>query len=59
MKDETIIVRRRKTDRKLVRLLPDGREQVLAHPGPLRSDAAIEAAALSGVRAKAEGVFPK
>ena len=49
MKDETIIVRRRTTDRKLVRVLPDGREKVLAHPGPLprRSDAAIEAAALS------------
>ena len=29
MKDETIIVRRRKTDRKLVRVLPDGREKVL------------------------------
>jgi putative transcriptional regulator len=49
MKDETIIVRRRKTDRKLVRVLPDGREKVLHHPGPLprRSDAAILAAALS------------
>jgi putative transcriptional regulator len=49
MKDETIIVRRRKTDRKLVRVLPDGRENVLPDPGllPGRSDAAIEAAALS------------
>jgi putative transcriptional regulator len=49
MNDETIIVRRRKTDRKLVRVLPDGREKVLPDPGPLpgRSDAAIEAAALS------------
>ena len=49
MKDETIIVRRRKSDRKLVRVLSDGREKVLPHPGPLprRSDAAIMAAALS------------
>jgi putative transcriptional regulator len=49
MKDETIIVRRRKTDRKLVRVLPGGREKVLPNPGPLprRSDAAITAAALS------------
>jgi putative transcriptional regulator len=49
MKDETIIVRRRKTDRKLVRVLSDGREKVLPDPGPLprRSDAAILAAALS------------
>lgn len=49
MKSETIIVRRRKTDGKLVRALPDGREKVLPDPGPLprRSDAAIEEAALS------------
>jgi putative transcriptional regulator len=49
MKDETIIVRRRTIDRKLVRILPDGREQVLANPGrlPKQSNAAIEAAALS------------
>jgi putative transcriptional regulator len=49
MKDETIIVRRRKTDRKLVRVLPDGCEKMLRDPGPLprRSDAAITAAALS------------
>jgi putative transcriptional regulator len=47
MKDETIVVRRRKTDRKLVRVLPGGREKVLPDPGPLprRSDAAITAAA--------------
>jgi hypothetical protein len=49
MKDKTIIVRRRKTDRNLVRVLPDGREKVLPDPGPLpgRDDADIEAAALS------------
>jgi putative transcriptional regulator len=49
MKDETITVRRRKTDRKLVRVLPDRSEKVLPDPGPLpgRSDAAIEAAARS------------
>ena len=49
MKDETIIVRRRKTDGRLVRALPDGRAKVLPDPSPLpkRSDAAIEAAALS------------
>jgi putative transcriptional regulator len=49
MKDEPIIVRRRKTDRKLVRVLPGGREKVLPDPGPLprRSDTAIKAAALS------------
>jgi putative transcriptional regulator len=49
MKNETIIVRRRKTDGRLVRALPDGSERVLPDPGPLpqRSDAAIEAAALS------------
>jgi hypothetical protein len=49
MKEETIIVRRRKADSKLVRVLPDGRERVLPDPGPLpgRSDAAIKAAALS------------
>jgi putative transcriptional regulator len=49
MKDETIIVRRKKTDRTLVRVLPGGREKVLPAPGPLprRSDAAIAAAALS------------
>src|SRR5262249_37125094 len=49
MRDETIIVRRRKTDRKLVRVLRDGREKVLPDLGPLprRSNAAVEAAALS------------
>jgi putative transcriptional regulator len=49
MNDETIFVRRRKADGKLVRVLPDGSEQVLSDPGPLpgRSDAEIEAAALS------------
>jgi putative transcriptional regulator len=49
MKDETIIMRRRKADRKLVRVLQGGREKVLPEPGPLpgRSDAAIKAAALS------------
>ncbi len=49
MKDEIIIVRRRKTDAKLVRVLPEGGERVLPDPGPLprRSNAAIEAAALS------------
>ena len=49
MKDETIIVRRRKTDGTFVRALADGREKALPDPGPLpqRSDTAIEAAALS------------
>jgi putative transcriptional regulator len=49
MNDETIFVRRRKTDRTLVRVFPDGSEQVLPDPGPLpgRSDTQIEAAALS------------
>ncbi len=49
MKDETIIVRCRKTDGKLVRELADGREKALPDPGslPKRSNAAIEAAALS------------
>jgi len=49
MKDETIFVRRRMTDGKLVRVLPDGSEEVLPDPGPLpqRSDAEIESAALS------------
>ncbi|MGO9483047.1 MAG: helix-turn-helix domain-containing protein [Rhodomicrobium sp.] len=49
MKNETIIVRRRKTDGKLVRVRPDGQENALPDPGPLpqHSEAAIEAAALS------------
>ena len=47
--DQTVIVRRRRTDGKLVRVLSDGRKKVLLHPGPLpqRTDAAILAAALS------------
>jgi putative transcriptional regulator len=49
MKDETIIVRRRRIDKKLVRVLPGGREKPLADPGPLprHSESAIEAAAVS------------
>jgi putative transcriptional regulator len=49
MNDETIFVRRRKTDGKLVRVFPDGSETVLPDAGllPGRSDAEIEAAALS------------
>jgi putative transcriptional regulator len=49
MNDETIFVRRRKTDGKLVRVLADGTEMMLPDPGPppRRSDAEIEAAALS------------
>jgi putative transcriptional regulator len=49
MKDETIIVRRRKTDGAPVRVLAGGGEELLPDPGPLprRGDAAIEAAALS------------
>jgi putative transcriptional regulator len=49
MSDETIIARRRKTDGKLVRVLPDGREEVLPDPGPLpkRTEAEINAAALT------------
>ncbi len=47
--DQTIIVPRGRADGRLVRVLSDGREKVLPHPGPLprRSDAAILAAALS------------
>jgi putative transcriptional regulator len=49
MKDETIIVRRRKSDGALVRALADGGAETLPDPGPLpgRDSAAIEAAALS------------
>jgi putative transcriptional regulator len=49
MKDETIIVRRKKTGRKLVRILPNGRQKALADPGPLPKppEAEIEAAALA------------
>lgn len=48
MRDETIIVRRRKTDGKLVRTRPDGRDDALPDAGPLphRGNAEIEAAAL-------------
>lgn len=47
MSGETIIVRRRKTDAKLVRVLPDGRQRALPDPGklPKRSEAEIQAAA--------------
>jgi putative transcriptional regulator len=49
MNDETIIARRRKIDGKLVRVLPDGREEALPDPGPLpkRTEADINAAALT------------
>jgi putative transcriptional regulator len=47
MKDETIIVRRSKTDGRLVQILPDGSQRPLPDPGPLPKlgDADIEAAA--------------
>jgi putative transcriptional regulator len=49
MKSETIIARRRKPDGKLVRVFPDGREELLPDPGPLPhlSEEEINAAALS------------
>jgi putative transcriptional regulator len=49
MKDETITVRRRKSDGKFVRLRADGREEPLPDPGPLPclDNAALEAAALA------------
>ncbi len=49
MKDETIIVRRKKTEGKLVAASRDGEEEALGDPGPLphRADADIEAAARS------------
>ena len=49
MSEETIIARRRKSDGKLVRVHPDGREEPFADPPPLphRSDAEIKAAASS------------
>jgi len=49
MNDETIVARRRKTDGELVRIFPDGREEVLPDPGPQpkRTEAEINAAALA------------
>ena len=49
MNEETIIARRRKSDGKLVRVLPDGREELFPAPPPLpqRRDDEILAAALS------------
>ncbi len=49
MSEETIIARRRRSDGKLVRIFPDGREEPFPEPPPLpqRSDDEIMAAALS------------
>ena len=49
MSEETIIARRRKSDGKLVRVFPDGREEPFpaAPPLPHRSDLEIAAAAVS------------
>ena len=49
MSEETIIARRRKTDGKLVRVFPDGREEPFPVPGPLPhlTEEEINAAALT------------
>jgi putative transcriptional regulator len=49
MSGETIVARRRKTDGKLVRVFPDGREEPFRDPGPLPhlTEEEINAAALT------------